>query len=63
MIDNTLKPYYDKILSVFIGVVLVLIVHNLYDYPRTIMISSLNTYKNKKSNKYATIHCLNPILP
>ena len=47
MIDKHLKEYYDKILSIFIGVDIVLIIHNLYDSPRTIVIKSTEKYKKK----------------
>ena len=47
MIDKNLEKYYDKLLSIFIGVVIVLVIHNLYDYPRTIVIKSTEKYKKK----------------
>ena len=51
MINKNLEPYYDKLLSVFIGIVLVIVIHNLYDSPRTIVLTSTEKYKNKKCNK------------
>tara|TARA_B110000908_G_C9991629_1_gene330040 strand:+ start:285 stop:446 length:162 start_codon:yes stop_codon:yes gene_type:complete len=51
MIDKNLEKYYDKILSIFIGVITVLIIHNLYDYPRTIIIKSTEKYKKKYNKK------------
>lgn len=50
MIDKNLEPYYDKLLSIFIGVVLVLIIHNLYDVPRTIVINSTDKYDKTQCN-------------
>jgi hypothetical protein len=47
MINKNLEVYYDRILSVFIGIVLVLIIHNLYNSPRTIVINSTEKYKKK----------------
>ena len=51
MIDKNLEVYYDKILSIFIGVVIVLIIHNLYDSPRSIVIKSTDKYKKKYNKK------------
>lgn len=56
MIDQYIKPYYDKMFSVFIGVVLVLIIHNLYDSPRTVILIS-DTYKKNRS-KCNGIKCI-----
>ena len=38
MIDQELKPYYDILLSIFLGIMIVLFLHNSYDYPRIIII-------------------------
>ena len=38
MIDQELKPYYDILLSIFLGIIIVLLLHYSYDYPRTIII-------------------------
>jgi polyribonucleotide nucleotidyltransferase len=56
MIDQNIKPYYDKMFSVFIGIVLVLIIHNLYDSPRTVILIS-DTYKKNRS-KCNGIKCI-----
>lgn len=51
MIDKKLEPYYDKLLSIFIGVVIVLIIHNLYDSPRNIIVISDKQYMKQKCDK------------
>lgn len=38
MIDKNLEPYYDILFSVFIGVVIILLLHNLYDSPRIVVV-------------------------
>lgn len=54
MIDKDLEPYYDRLLSIFIGIVLVIIIHYFYDTPRTIVITSTEKYKNNKCDIICT---------
>jgi hypothetical protein len=42
MIDKRFEQYYDIIFSVFIGIVLVLVLNNFYDCPRTIIVDDTN---------------------
>lgn len=49
MIDKNMEPYYDAILSIFVGVISILLLHRMYNMPRIIVIESLD--KNRiKSN-------------
>ncbi len=48
MIDKRLEPYYDIMISIFLGVILILSINMLYDSPRTFVIYSVvndNEYK------------------
>ena len=45
MIDKRIEPYYDIMISIFLGVVLVLTINTLYESPRTIIVfSDVNKY-------------------
>ena len=50
MIDKKLEPYYDRLLSIFVGIVSVLVIHILYYSPRTIVVKTKNKYNNKQCN-------------
>jgi hypothetical protein len=39
MIDKNLEGYYDIMLSIFIGVVFILVLNSFYDTPRVIIIN------------------------
>jgi len=47
MIDKTMEPYYDIILSIFIGMICVLILHYLYDMPRIIVVKDENRIQKR----------------
>lgn len=40
MIDKKLEPYYDILFSIFLGVVIILLLHNIYDSPRSVVVIS-----------------------
>ncbi len=40
MIDKTIEIYYDIMLSIFLGIVLILILNSFYDSPRVIIINN-----------------------
>jgi hypothetical protein len=40
MINKKIEPYYNIAISIFLGILVVLILHNFYDYPRTIIVNS-----------------------
>lgn len=42
MIDKRFEQYYDILISIFIGSILVLLLNACYDSPRTIMIKDTN---------------------
>jgi hypothetical protein len=42
MIDKKFEPYYDILLSVFLGVIIIIILHNMYESPRIIVIEDDN---------------------
>lgn len=52
MIDKNMEPYYDAMLSIFIGVICILLLHRLYDIPRIIVVDQMENNKNVK-----TQHC------
>lgn len=47
MINKTLEIYYDIFLNIFFGVIIILIIYNLYDKPRIITVES-----NKNNEHY-----------
>ena len=40
MIDKRIEPYYDMMISIFLGVILVLAINMLYDSPRSVVVFS-----------------------
>ncbi len=40
MIDQKMEPYYDILISIFMGICLIIALHSMYDSPRIIVISS-----------------------
>ncbi len=48
MIDKKMEPYYDAILSIFIGMMCILLLHRLYDIPRIIVVNEKEKNKNVK---------------
>jgi hypothetical protein len=40
MIDKKLEPYYDILFSIFIGIIIILLIHNIYDSPRSVIIAA-----------------------
>ncbi len=50
MIDKRLEPYYDIMISIFLGVILVLSINMLYDSPRSFVIYS-DVNDHNKYNK------------
>lgn len=42
MIDQITERYYDIMLSIFMGIVLILILNSFYDSPRVIIIDKNN---------------------
>jgi hypothetical protein len=56
MIDKNLEPLYDILFSIFIGIVLVLALYNLYDNPRTITITDSNPEHFKNIKKPCNIN-------
>lgn len=40
MIDKKLEPYYDIMLNIFLGIIIILLLYNLYDSPRSVIIVS-----------------------
>lgn len=49
MIDKNMEPYYDILLSIFMGIFLILLFHNIYDCPRTIIFNSNIPLQTKTS--------------
>jgi len=39
MIDKKLESYYNVLLSIFFGIILIFFLHNLYEMPRSIVIT------------------------
>ena len=52
MIDKNMEPYYDIILSIFIGIIFILVLNSLYDMPRIIVIN-----QTKHNNKLKAQCC------
>lgn len=48
MIDKNMEPYYDAILSIFFGIIFILLLHSLYDTPRIIVINQTEKNNNLK---------------
>lgn len=48
MIDKSIEPYYDIMLNVFLAFVLIIIIHNFYDCPRTIVLEINEPFANIK---------------
>jgi hypothetical protein len=42
MIDKIFEPYYDILLSIFLGIFIILSMHNLYDIPRIVIKTDTN---------------------
>lgn len=40
MIDKKLEPWYDIMFSIFLGFIAILLLHNMYDLPRTIVVTN-----------------------
>lgn len=55
MIDKKLEPYYDALFSIFLGVIIVLFLHNMYDSPRSIVLDSTEAFKSGCSNLNVSI--------
>lgn len=43
MIDSKMEPYYDIIINIFIGIVIIIFLHTLFNLPRIIIV-----YDSKK---------------
>lgn len=48
MIDKKLGPYYDILFSIFFGIVIILLLHYMYDSPRSVIF--LSNDKEKFAN-------------
>ena len=46
MIDKTMEPYYDILINIFMGIIIVLILNSLYDQPRTILVKKNEPFTN-----------------
>lgn len=42
MIDKKLEPYYDILFNLFLGIVIILLIYNFYESPRTLIFVSDN---------------------
>lgn len=40
MIDKKLEPTYDILLSIFLGIVIIFLLYNMYDSPRSVVVVS-----------------------
>jgi p-aminobenzoyl-glutamate transporter AbgT len=38
MIDKKMEPYYDILLSIFVAMMIILFLHNMYESPRILII-------------------------
>lgn len=38
MIDQKMEPYYDILISIFLGICLIIAIHSMYDSPRVLVI-------------------------
>ena len=38
MPDIRLEPYYDIFLSIFLGIIVIISIHNMYDSPRSVIV-------------------------
>ena len=56
MIDKNMEPYYDAILSIFLGIICILSSHNLYNSPRIIVIPQIENYSNLKKHQCCNIN-------
>lgn len=56
MIDKKMEPYYDIMISIFIGIILILFLHNMYESPRIIIIEK-DSDKFKKSHQCSDLSC------
>jgi hypothetical protein len=50
MIDKIMEPYYDILLSIFLGVFLIIMMNYMYDLPRIIIIEQQSEKFNNISN-------------
>lgn len=48
MINKNIEPYYDAMLNLFLGAIVILIFYALFDSPRIVVIE--NTSKNKNNS-------------
>lgn len=47
MIDKQLEPYYDIMFSIFCGIIFIMLIHNIYNLPRTIVVINDKEYFTK----------------
>lgn len=60
MIDKKMEPYYNILISIFLGVVLIIAIHCMYDSPRTIVVvSDHENFENLNNNIGRMCHDLN----
>jgi hypothetical protein len=59
MIDKVLEPYYDIILSIFFGIMIILILHNMYDSPRIIIIDQTSKSESGSVSRSKPLHFQN----
>ena len=52
MIDQHMEPYYDIIINIFIGIIIVIFFHKLYNSPRMVFINDSNKHHNNVCNKF-----------
>jgi hypothetical protein len=52
MIDKICEPYYDIMISIFFGVMIIIIINQLYDQPRTVEI-----YRDDQKNLHNEKTC------
>ena len=51
MINKNIEPYYDLMLNIFLGIIVILIIYSLYDSPRIVVVEESKESKESKENK------------
>lgn len=59
MIDKNLEPYYDILISIFLGVMVMLIMYNMYECPRIVIIEEKEKFTNELHALYKERRCNN----
>jgi hypothetical protein len=50
MIDKIMEPYYDVLLSIFLGIFLIIMLNYMYDSPRIIIIEQQSENFDNQTN-------------